>query len=219
MNKYDSILKMFATGDVDDVNWVCEPSDYGTHIIATDKQILVRVAKSMCNEQYVAHTNHPDNVDRVFPAANCAYKLNIDECFNAIKRVPDDEIVTVNGIAAQCEECHGYGYVTWEYTDRHGETHEHEDECPLCDGRGKITERRMRRNDRNIGINGVCVRIGGFVTILHAINELGHCTATVQRCELSHAMRIAVEPGVEMLIMPNTVDEPACEITLKPIQQ
>lgn len=213
MTKYDKILKMFL-GDYDETPKSIEsPRPQDNYIYATDTRSCIRVNRELCEVKYFPHDNQP-NFNRVFPTPECSLILNIEEVASAIKKVPEMEKVAVYGKEAECEECGGTGSVTWRY-ETDDDEYERDFDCPVCDGRGKFTHKNLKREQRNISFNGVNFFIGQIMTIVDAIHQLGHKTATVQRLNTQYSMLINVEQGVDIVVMPNLLESSACDIKLK----
>lgn len=77
----------------------------------------------------------------------------------------EEQVIIEKG--GECEECGGSGEVEWEYTDLDGESHFHDDDCPVCNGDG-TTEGVFKNTGFMIPTDNSFVRIGksffrGFV--------------------------------------------------------
>ncbi len=77
----------------------------------------------------------------------------------------EEQVIIEKG--GECEECGGSGEVEWEYTDLDGESHFHDDDCPVCNGDG-TTEGVFKNTGFMIPTYNSFVRIGksffrGFV--------------------------------------------------------
>ena len=212
MTKYDKILKLFI--DIESPGCLTEPRPHGNYIYATDTYACIRIKRELCEEAYEAHEQQPKSFDRIFPKPECSLVLNVAEVASAISKVPEEECVKVYGKDAECEECGGTGSVTWRYETDYDE-YERVFDCPVCDGRGKFTHKNLKREQRNISFNGVNFFIGQIMTIVDAIHQLGHKTATVQRLNTQYSMLINVEHGVDIVVMPNLLESSACDIKLK----
>ena len=82
----------------------------------------------------------------------------------------DEEIVIQD--AVECEDCNGSGYVTWEYMDIHGHTHEHESDCPVCDGTGEIEPERTKKTGKQITDENAVINIGNAYFRARVISKL-----------------------------------------------
>lgn len=215
MNKYDTILNRF-TGDVDDPAWCEKPFKHGDSIIATDRYILVRVDAAKCEGKYDTHPNQPQpkNLDKLFPLTNCNLVMDVHELAKQIVSVEYEITIPVSGDDAKCPECNGRGEVEWEYESNNGIRYGYFD-CPECDGRGHVTHKTLKREERNININGLDFVIGHIMKIAEAIYQFGCDTAIVTALHEHKQMMISVEPGVDIIVMPNLLGKPAVSITLK----
>lgn len=214
MTKYDKILKLFI--DIESPECLTEPRPHGNYIYATDTYACIRIKRELCEEAYEAHEQQPKSFDRIFPKPECSLVLNVAEVASAISKVPEEECVKVYGKDAECDECRGKGKVTWIYESKvTDEDYEHEFDCPVCDGSGKVNHKHLTREQRSISFNGVHFNIGILMNVLNAIHHLGHKIATVQRLNEQQSMLINVEQGVDIVFMSNLSEASVCEIKLK----
>lgn len=97
-----------------------------------------------------------------FPELECPCKkeITVEAVNQALDECPkiDEEIVIQD--AVECEDCNGSGYVIWEYRDIHGHTHEHESDCPVCDGSGEIEPERTKKTGKQITNEDAVIKIG-----------------------------------------------------------
>lgn len=215
MNNYDKILKRF-TGDDNDPAWCEKPFKHGNTIIATDRYILIRIDADKCEGEYGTHPNQPtpENIDKLFPQSNCDLIINVHEMAKLINSVDEEITIAVTGEDAECPECGGRGTVEWEYESNNG-TRYGDFDCPECNGKGHVTHRTYTREQRNININGADFNIGIIMEILESIHQLGHETAHIVAHHEFQTMLISVEPGVDIIAVPNGLGKPAVSITLK----
>lgn len=129
----------------------CENEGYRTNmsspfrlsdwVYATDGTALMRVPHEDCKEWALEQsTTKPPNVEKVF---NQIRALADSDIFVAIDR---DEISRHAELFLEacrehekCKDCDGDGIVEWTYTDRAGEEHARDEDCPVCDGTGSET--------------------------------------------------------------------------------
>lgn len=80
----------------------------------------------------------------------CKKKITIEAINKALDACPkvDEEIVIQD--AVECEDCDGTGEVYWEYIDNKGHTHQHLDECPVCNGMGEIKPAKTKKTGKKI---------------------------------------------------------------------
>lgn len=219
-NKYDNVLRSFTNGTIEIFD---EPRPFENYFVASDRYIAVRIDKSKCNGEYSEHKRQPTSWNRVFgEPSGTPFVLNVHDLAKAINDIPESETIDVTGSpdVAECSECEGSGYVEWTYESKDGEEYSEIHDCPVCQGRGKFDKRTFKREERNFGINGAWFNVGHLMTVINAIYQLGHDTATIVRFP-NHLinMLINVEPGVDMIIASNTMIEPAASITLKPTEK
>lgn len=69
----------------------------------------------------------------------------------------EEQVIIEKG--GECEECGGSGEVEWEYTDLDGESHFHDDDCPVCNGDG-TTEGVFKNTGFMMPTEDSTVRIG-----------------------------------------------------------
>lgn len=216
MNNFDNFIKRFTS---DARSFSEEPRPQDGQIYATDLIVMARVDEHLCEETYSEHEKQPI-FSRVFPKEHtCSLSMDIREVAKAINTVPVEEFKEVTGKEAECDECDGTGCVTWEYEDMNGITHEDDFDCPICDGRGKLSHKLLHREDRLIGINGISFNIGKMQRIIEAIHNLGVTEVEVQHLAENEPMLIHVCKDVDVIIMPNMVYEPVCSVTIKEIKK
>lgn len=87
-------------------------------------------------------------------------KITIEAINKALDACPkvDEEIVIQE--AVECEDCDGTGEVFWEYTDNKGHTHQHLDECPVCNGMGEIEPAKKKKTGKKIVKEKAVINVG-----------------------------------------------------------
>lgn len=209
MNIYDQILKAFQFGGGR------EPIDYprpdGDYYYSTNSYILVKIKKELCEGTYEPHKKQP-NFKRVFPTKDKAIHLPVISILEKI--MEHDHEVTLTGDEAVCDECGGHGKVTWTYEDSDGTEHQKEFDCPICDGNGHLSEKTVSIDKLNISLNGISFNIGHLKTILKCIHSLGVNTAKIVHFHSREPMLIEVKPGIEMLIMSNSLEHQIINIKI-----
>ena len=133
-------------------------------VFATDGRILIMMNPSMLPESYeeiekpVIYTVFRGFMEGYFTFESLKKTL---ESFG----MEEEQVIIEKG--GECEECGGSGEVEWEYTDLDGESHFHDDDCPVCNGDG-TTEGVFKNTGFMIPTYNSFVRIGksffrGFV--------------------------------------------------------
>lgn len=212
MNNFDKFINRF-TSDIR--TWSEEPRPQDGQIYATDTYVMARVAEHLCEATYSVDEKQP-NFSSVLPKERtCSLSMDIRKVAKAISQVPVEEFKELEDAEEICEECFGTGYVTWEYEDTDGETHENDFECPICSGLGRLSRKLILREDRNICINGIWFKIGNIQRIVDAISELGVVEVEVQHLVDKKPMLIHVCKDVEVIVMPSNKHETGCIITLQ----
>ena len=102
----------------------------------------------------------------------CNKKITLEAVNQALDDCPkiDEEIVIQD--AVECEDCNGSGSVTWKYMDIHGHTHEHESDCPVCDGTGEIEPERTKKTGKQITDEDAVIKIGNAYFRARVISKL-----------------------------------------------
>ena len=112
---------------------------------SSDGVVLIRInPKALTNEYPKKKLGFPKL------ESPCNKKITLEAVNQALGECPkiDEEIVIQD--AVECEDCNGSGYVTWEYMDIHGHTHEHESDCPICNGDGEIEPCKTKKTGKKI---------------------------------------------------------------------
>lgn len=92
-----------------------------------------------------------------FPCEKTITMKALNKAFESCPMVDEEEVIED---AVECEECDGSGMVYWEYTDNNGHTHEHEYDCPVCDGTGEIEPCKTRKTGKKIIVENTIIEVG-----------------------------------------------------------
>ena len=209
-NKYDiALLQM--TGATHE--WLQKPRPCGDYIYATDRHILLRVRKSLCAGKYKTHDKQPKDIEKCMTKADTALLFDINAVAEVINKLEPTEVVF------RCGDCGGDGEVLWTYEDLDGAEHTKRDECPVCNGSGKVTA-NASVDEQNIDINGDWFNVGQLKKILNTLHSLLNINSvTVEHIGDYRSMRIKVNEDIDALIMPNKTCRPTAKITLNPIKK
>lgn len=217
MNGYDTALWHF-TGDDECRTFTHKPFPDGEYIIATDLHALIRVRADKCEDyrdaKRMENCKYPSDFGRIFPDADCDIVLPLSKLVQAIKSLPETEVVTYKPHERECYECNGRGEVEFTYTDSDDVEHGHYFDCPLCDGKGYLLTEEVERDEMNVSINGqnfLCLFIKQLAEAIHAI---GKTEAHVLHIGGNGAMLVRIEDGVDVVIMPNILKTPRATINL-----
>lgn len=150
------LLNMFC--DETHIKSVLRAPFYNTNfneVWSTDGRVLIRINPKVIIKEYPKH-------ELRFLGLECPCKkiVSIEAINKALETCPKvDEEIVVRG-AVECEECSGTGEVYWEYTDNRGHTHEHEFDCPVCDGTGESTHQKIKKTGKQIIKEDAVINIG-----------------------------------------------------------
>lgn len=184
------------------------------YVYSTDSYIIARVKADLCENQYPT-LDEPKRLPP-FPDKTCGLKIYLDELVKVINSIPESEEIDVSGRKAECDECDGDGRVEWKYEDTDGEEHIKVDDCPICNGRGKVNKKTYEREERYIAINGMplCVRL--LMKVAEGMNDLGKKEAIITNLSDGRVpMGICFQDGIEVYVMPAPTEETIREIELK----
>lgn len=134
---------------------------------SSDGVVLIRINPKVLDNEY-------PKKKLGFPELGCPCKkkITIEAVNQALDECPkiDEDIIIQN--AVECEDCDGSGYVTWEYMDTRGHTHEYESDCPVCDGTGEIEHERTKKTGKQITNEDAVIKIGDACFRARVINKL-----------------------------------------------
>lgn len=171
---------------------------------STDGYTLIRIKPEVLAGEY------PKN-KLGFPKLEspCNKKITLEAVNQALDECPkiDEEIVLQD--AVECEDCNGSGYVTWEYMDIHGHTHEHESDCPVCDGSGEIEPERTKKTgkqitneDAVIKIGNACFRARSISKLKFAMDFLGITSVKLTHNPNRAANEFVLNDDIRIILMP-----------------
>lgn len=122
---------------------------------STDGHTLIRIKPERLVSEY-------PKGELTLPALEfpCKKKVTIEALNKALNECPkvDEEIVIQD--AVECQECDGSGEVYWKYIDNNCYTHEHLDECPVCNGTGELEPEKTKKTGRQIIKEDAVINIG-----------------------------------------------------------
>lgn len=122
---------------------------------STDGYVLIRIKPERLVGEY-------PKGELTLPALEfpCKKEITIEAINKALDACPkvDEEIVIQDAI--ECEDCDGTGEVYWEYIDNKGYTHQHLDECPVCNGMGEIEPAKTKKTGKKIVKEKAVINVG-----------------------------------------------------------
>lgn len=120
-----------------------------------DGYTLIQITPNVLTKEYPKYEFRIIGLD-----SPCKKVVSVEAINKALETCPKvDEEIVVRG-AVECEECGGTGEVYWEYTDNSGHTHEHEFDCPVCDGTGESTHQKTKKTGKQIIKEDAVINIG-----------------------------------------------------------
>lgn len=122
---------------------------------STDGYNLIRIKPERLIGEYPKGELNPPPLE-----CPCKKKITIEAINKALGECPkvDEEIVIQD--AVECKECDGSGEVYWKYIDNNCYTHEHLDECPVCNGTGELEPEKTKKTGRQIIKEDAVINIG-----------------------------------------------------------
>lgn len=105
------------------------------YVVASDGHILIRVPEGMVKDFDAIPLQATPNVDAIvredMPLDIPLTKALIEKKIKEAPQVREKET---------CEDCQGTGKVEWNYEDKEGFLHTEKFDCPVCKGRGYLSE-------------------------------------------------------------------------------
>lgn len=98
------------------------------NVWATDGRILLIISPERLEQKYAEDS---------LKVTSCVWEIapkvvRLESIEKALQDCPQVE----KTITTICDECDGDGEVWWTYKDKHGERHDKDWDCPICDGEG-----------------------------------------------------------------------------------
>lgn len=183
------------------------------YVVATDRIILVRVPYNSLEGIYDKEDT-PKKLP-IFPAPNCNLHLPLSVLVDTIKSIPAEEMVSVEGAAAECDECEGTGLVEWTYEDCEGKEHLENFDYPICNGCGRVKTKKYHREWRCISINGSIFSVRPLMKLAKAMDIAGFDSVNVRNLpqEPTPAL-MSLDGGIDVIIMPCPDAKPIRDIKL-----
>lgn len=182
-------------------------TEYGD-VWGTDGRSLIQIGPKVLIDE------HPKKAVRL-PMLECPCKkeITIEAINKALDVCPKDEEEIVIQDAVECEDCNGTGEVTWDYMDIHGHTHEHEYDCPVCDGTGEIEPKKTKKTGKFITDEYAVINIGNAYFYAHTIIKLKFAMdfLGIKSVELTHnpergGNEFVLNNDVRLMLMPMRYD-------------
>lgn len=188
------------------------------NVWGTDGRSLIQISPKVLVDEYPKKAVHLPMLECL-----CKKEITIEAINKALNACPKIEEEIVIQDAVECEDCNGTGEVTWEYMDIHGHTHEHESDCPVCDGTGEIEPEKTKKTGKFITDEYAVINIGNAYFYAHAIIKLKFAMdfLRITSVELTHnpkrgANEFVLNDDVRTMLMPILYDDTiTCDATVK----
>ena len=169
-------------------------------VCATDGHVLIRIDSSLCEGSYDEKPGGltPPRTTSVVPEATTDIAVTRQQIERALEQAPEER-------NRQCPECKGSGDVTWEYRDRHYQTHTMEDTCPVCDGSGTVDDYTVIKYQ--FIVCGKPFSYHYVKTLLAAMSWLGIDTIRLVNADAQPMLFKPENMDVEILLMPQIRDD------------
>lgn len=169
-------------------------------VCATDGHVLIRIDGSLCEGSYDEKPGGltPPRTASVVPEATTDIAVTRRRIELALEQAPEER-------NRQCPECMGSGDVTWEYRDRHYQTHTMEETCPVCDGSGTVDDYTVIKYQ--FIVCGKPFSYHYVKTLLAAMSWLGIDTIRLVNADAQPMLFKPENMDVEILLMPQIKDE------------
>ena len=176
---------------------------------SSDGIVLIRINPKVLTNEYPKKKLGTPELE-----CPCNKKITLEAVNQALDECPkiDEEIVIQDVV--ECEDCNGSGYVTWEYMDIHGHTHEYEYDCPVCDGTGEIEPEITKKTGKQIADENAVINIGNAYFMAMVINKLKFAMdfLRITSVKLTHnsnraANEFVLNDDIRIIIMPMLFDD------------
>ena len=188
------------------------PFPFGDSVWATNTNVMLRVSKERLDGDYPVVEGCPNphaSLEGCKP--NFGGTLTIEKLKQALAKCPQvKEVVTIVPEHA-CAECGGEGEVDWEYTTKDGLRYCQEFECPMCEGAGIISAKRMATG-RDIPsshyllkVNGVLIQAQNIQKMVDTMELLGSETAVHIVRQYDNRVNVfCIDAGIDFICMGRT---------------
>lgn len=140
-------------------------------VFAADSHKAIYINAEVCQGMYERTDCFDVEIPPVEQELNIPL-LSLQKAYDSLPKVKDEEYDL-----EYCTECHGTGYVEWEYQDEKGHTHFNDFDCPICNGRGffKLNVRKCYKPEYNavIELAGFFINNEHIKAIIDALLLLG----------------------------------------------
>jgi len=197
-NERELLILFYDSGNYREV--LRQPFLQDGRVCATDGHVLIRIDGSLCEGSYDEKPGGltPPRTAKVVPEATTDIAVTRQQIERALEQAPEER-------NRQCPECKGSGDVTWEYRDRHYNTHTMEDTCPVCDGSGTVDDYTVIKYQ--FIVCGKALGYHAVKTLLAAMSWLGIDTIRLVNADAQPMLFKPENMDVEILLMPQIRDD------------
>ena len=169
-------------------------------VCASDGHVLIRIDGSLCEGCYDEKPGGltPPRTAKVVPEATTDIAVTRQQIERALEQAPEER-------NRQCPECEGSGDVTWEYRDRHYNTHTMVETCPVCDGSGTVDDYTVIKYQ--FIFCGKALDYHAVKTLLAAMSWLGIDTIRLVNADAQPMLFKPENMDVDILLMPQIRDD------------
>lgn len=169
-------------------------------VCASDGHVLIRIDSSLCEGSYDEKPGGltPPRTASVVPTVTTDIAVTRQQIERALEQAPEER-------NRQCPECKGSGDVTWEYRDRHHNTHTMDGTCPVCDGSGTVDDYTIIKYQ--FIVCGKALGYHAVKTLLAAMSWLDIDTIRLVNADAQPMLFKPKNIDVEILLMPQIRDD------------
>lgn len=217
------MLCMFCNhSDLDEFNWSKTPflNTKYDEVWATDGHAVMTVKKGFVDVDAEKEISLP------WMLRACDWKdgisVSVSRFLDAIAACPTEDEVEENFTDDTCPECGGSGVVTWSYIATFGSEsfYDREFECPVCDGKGFVTNTTSHPTGRKVPVKGAAIHIRTAEYAVYQIQRLVDAARKMDIDEVrilyipyekfpgSAGLVIGLTEDIRVAVMPFISDDP-----------
>ena len=106
-------------------------------VYASDGHVLIAIPETELSLKYKTNEKYP-KAEKLLEDFEKRNLTSINVRVSDIAKELAKARVHVDMDSIKCEECNGSGEVEWEYQSKEGRYYEHDDDCPVCKGKGNF---------------------------------------------------------------------------------
>lgn len=208
MKNEQELLSLFCNPKMEAVPHYAKPWKNDGYVIATDGHIMFRF-----KQEHSDNAESYSEIRKPFDAkeADCNLLLRRSDIQESLRALCDGDSF-IRSEPKRCKDCDGKGIVEWNYEAENGTNYEMTDTCPVCHGKGIITDEErivpVAINAANIGHGWPTYRNFHIQKILKAMDILGLEEARIVHIRENELLHIILDEaiGAEIFLMPFVSD-------------